>query len=95
MFKLDGEATPAGLLKVGDKLVGENNKIIRVKRIWSENVDGFVAPLTASGTVLVEGVVSSARALGNFVFANLSGTFHISDNRNCSFRLETTENVAN
>ncbi len=59
VFTINGEAVPAGSLKKGDKLVGENDKVIRVRSVTTETLKGFIAPLTASGTILVEGVVSS------------------------------------
>merc|ERR1711871_256052 len=55
-----GTSVPAGRLQLGDELVGENDKVIKLMNITTENLKGFVAPLTASGTLFVEGVSASA-----------------------------------
>lgn len=64
LFHADGRDTSAAKLAVGDELLTSEGRAAQVLEILeSEGNSGMYAPLTASGTIIVDGVVASNYAL--------------------------------
>ena len=59
VFVEDSRAIPAGILKVGDRLMVESGEYGVVRRIEIVERTGVYAPFTASGRIVVNGVVAS------------------------------------
>jgi hypothetical protein len=59
LFENQRGAIPASMLSVGDQLVGRNENLV-VEKIQEVTAQGVFAPLTPSGKILVDGVLSSS-----------------------------------
>lgn len=62
LFRADGSDVQAGEVLVGDVLttVGKSSRVLSIKQTMSK---GFYAPVTASGTIVADGVVASTYAV--------------------------------
>lgn len=59
IFKADGSAVAAKSIAVGDLLSAADSGVSRVEKISIVDTDSFYAPLTSSGTIVVDEIVSS------------------------------------